>query len=125
MLSARSLDKKTSWYAFGRSQGILDTLKNKYSINNLVKQKSDIKLLRCPKGVGVYSGLYIITELDEEVLKEFIVSDSFIKYISLLGKYKSGGYYTFSSKELKKYLEFKCLERFGSKDEQLRFFANH
>ena len=125
LLSARSLDKRTSWYAFGRSQGILDTLKNKYSINNLVKQKSDIKLLRCPKGVGVYSGLYIITELDEEVLKEFIVSDSFIKYISLLGKYKSGGYYTFSSKELKKYLEFKCLERFGSKDEQLRVFASH
>ena len=35
------------------------------------------------------------------------INDDFIKYISVLKKYKSGGYYTFNSKELKQYLDFK------------------
>lgn len=112
-LKNRSLEKNANWYSFGRSQGINDTYKDKYSINNLVKDKKDIKLIKCSKGVGVYSGLYIVTEIVESILRELIVSDKFIKYISLLGKYKSGGYYTFSSKDLKDFLEYMYTERFG------------
>ena len=57
--------------------------------------------------MGVYSGLYIISDISEEVLRTALLSDDFIKYISVLKKYKSGGYYTFNSKELKQYLDFK------------------
>jgi len=31
----------------------------------------------------------------------------FLAYVKLLGKYKSGGYYAFSSKELENYLNWK------------------
>lgn len=117
LLQKRSLDKNTNWYGFGRSQGISDTYKDKYSINTLVREQSDIKLIKCPKGVGVYSGLYIIADIDESILRKLIINEDFIKYISLLGKYKSGGYYTYSSKELKQFIEYKCCERFGCKNE--------
>ena len=39
--------------------------------------------------------------------KNALMSDDFVAYISLLGKYKSGGYYTFSSKDVKAYLDYK------------------
>lgn len=31
------------WYAFGRSQGLNDTNKKKFSINNLIRNKNDLK----------------------------------------------------------------------------------
>ncbi|WP_245579602.1 HsdM family class I SAM-dependent methyltransferase [Mycoplasma leonicaptivi] len=52
--------KKDEWYAFGRTQGILDTYKTKIAINNLLKIEGDLKIIDCPAGVAVYSGLYII-----------------------------------------------------------------
>ncbi len=36
-----------------------------------------------------------------------------MEYVALLGKYKSGGYYTFSSKDLKRYLACRLAEREG------------
>lgn len=106
LLQKRSLDKNAKWYGFGRSQGINDVYSVKYSINTLIRDKTDLKLTRCDKNVGVYSGLYIVTDVTENELKTMLCCDEFVTYISLLGKYKSGGYYTFSSKELKIYLEY-------------------
>ena len=105
-LNKRSLENKSEWYAFGRSQGIGDVEKSKFAINYLIKDKKSIKLINCPKGVGVYSGLYILTEVPEEKIRDIIVSEEFITYIKLLGKYKNGGYYTFSSDDLSKYLQY-------------------
>ena len=34
------------------------------------------------------------------------LSDDFIEYIKAVGKYKNGGYYTFSSKELESWLNY-------------------
>ncbi len=98
----------THWYAFGRSQAINDTYKNKISINALLRTSADLKILSAPIGTGVYSGLYLIG--DEKELKQIpklLKSEEFSMYISLLGKYKSGGYYTFSSKDIKAYLDYK------------------
>ena len=117
-LLKRSLEKKSDWYGFGRTQGINDVYRCKYSINTLIKTPFDLKLIKCDKGVGVYSGLYILTEVNENELKEMLYSEDFISYISLLGKYKNGGYYTFSSKDLKNYLEYKYLQRRGIVNEQ-------
>ena len=100
------MDKYAKLYGFGRSQGINDVYSVKYSINTLIRDKTDLKLTRCDKNVGVYSGLYIVTDVTENELKTMLCCDEFVTYISLLGKYKSGGYYTFSSKDLKIYLEY-------------------
>lgn len=124
LLLKRSLEKSNDWYGFGRTQGINDVYRCKYSINALIKTQNDLKLIKCDKGVGVYSGLYILTEVDENTLRDMLYSDDFISYISLLGKYKSGGYYTFSSKDLKYYLEYKYSQRNGYNNEQFSIF-NH
>lgn len=109
LLWDRSIESKNHdrWYAFGRSQAINDTYKNKMTINALLRDKSDLKMMDCPAGVGVYSGLYLISpSTPYEDIKCALASDEFIAYISLLGKYKSGGYYTFSSKDIKAYLDY-------------------
>ncbi len=106
-LSNRSLGKKSFWYGFGRSQGIKDVYSNKFSINTVVKDINSIKLIHCHSGMGVYSGVYILTKLSEEELRKQILTQDFINYIKLLAKYKNGGYYTYSSNDLKKYLDYK------------------
>lgn len=117
LLLKRSLERNSGWYGFGRSQGINDVYRCKYAINALIKTQFDLKLTKCDKGVGVYSGLYILTEIPEVELREMLYSEEFVSYISLLGKYKSGGYYTFSSKDLKNYLEYKYSQRNGFTNE--------
>lgn len=96
------------WYAFGRSQAIKDTLKDKLALNNLIKAGGEVKLVEAPKGTGVYSGLYIISNtIPIERIRNAMLSTDFFKYVSLLGKYKSGGYYTYSSKDVTAYLNYK------------------
>lgn len=88
-----------------------DVSKDKYAINNIVRDVDSIKLEFVPSGCGVYSGLYIVIDIDFETLKKFIISDDFINYVRLLKKYKSGGYYTFSSKDLEQYLKYKIINK--------------
>ena len=106
-LKSRSLENKNIWHIFGRSQGVLDTWKNKYAVNALIRNIDDIKLTPCPAGIGSYSGLYILTELSFDELKQILFQQEFVDYIQSLGKYKQGGYYAFSSKDLLKYLDYK------------------
>lgn len=109
-LTKRSNEKDADkyWYAFGRSQAICDTYKNKLAINSLLRSKEDFKFTEAPKGTGVYGGLYIISEtIPITEIMETLKTDEFMSYIELLGKYKSGGYYTFSSKDVKAYLDYK------------------
>jgi adenine-specific DNA-methyltransferase len=105
-LQKRTYEKTSTWYAFGRSQGINDVYKIKYSINSVIKDISSIKFCKCDVGVGVYSGLYILSDISQEIIESCIKSDKFISYIKSLGKYKNGGYYTYSSKDLKQYLNY-------------------
>ena len=100
--------KSSSWYAFGRSQAINDTFRDKLTINTLVRTSEDLKMIYAPAGTGVYSGLYMIGDPDNiEKAKKALFTDEFTAYISLLGKYRSGGYYTFSSKDIKAFLDYK------------------
>lgn len=110
LLLNRSSEKKddTYWYAFGRSQAINDTYKDKIAVNTLLRTSADLKIVNAPAGTGVYSGLYIRSDsIDISIIKKCLSSEEFTTYISLLGKYKSGGYYTFSSKDIKAYLDYK------------------
>ena len=104
---------KENWYLYGRSQAINDVFKNKFAINNLIKTKEDVKLHYTCQGAGVYSGLYILADDDYKdkkkckFVEDILNTDEFVEYIHSLGRYKNGGFSTFSSKDLEKYLNYK------------------
>ena len=107
LLKGRDESDDPTWYLYGRSQALKDVWLPKYAINTVVRDVQSIKFNFVPAGSGVYSGLYVVSDVPEERLRAAIISDDFIRYVSLLKKYKSGGYYTFNSRELKQYLDFK------------------
>ncbi|MBR4391971.1 MAG: N-6 DNA methylase [Bacteroidales bacterium] len=109
----RDVEDDNYWYLFGRTQALKDVSSVKYAINTIIKDKGSIKLEIVPMGKGIYSGLYILTKVDFDTIRNLIVSDDFIKYIKLLKNYKSGGYYTFASKDLEQYLNYKLTEIHG------------
>ena len=120
-LRARSITNPNEWYGFGRTQGIKDVYRRKYSVCSIIKSVKDLKITLCDKGSGVYGGLYILTDLPRKRITDVLLTGDFMDYISLLGKYKSGGYYTFSSKDLKRYLYYKLAEekRFANEQQRL------
>ena len=117
---------KDGWYLYGRTQGINDFNRHKIAIKSLLKgdiNKVESSVLstiiqEAPAGNGVYGGLYITPSEDYENEKGFdvisfntivvaaLLSEMFPRYVKLLGHHKNGGYYTFTSKELEKYLNF-------------------
>lgn len=104
-LKQRSLPNPNVWPYFGRTQGLKDVARSKYAVNTLIRAVADLKLTPSPAGTGVYGGLYILTAVPFETLRSLLNTDDFGVYVSLLQKYKSGGYYAFSSKDLKAFLE--------------------
>jgi adenine-specific DNA-methyltransferase len=119
-LKRRSIDGSNPWYGFGRSQGINDVHKKKYAINALIRGVEDIKFSICGEGWGVYSGLYILTDFEYDDLRDVLFTDEFVAYVAMLGKYKSGGYYTFSSKDLQRFINYKLAKGRVFGYEQLR-----
>jgi len=109
----RDIEDDKFWYLFGRTQALKDVSKVKYAINTLIKDKGSIKLECVPQGAGIYSGLYILTDIEFETIKQLIYSEDFINYVKILKNYKSGGYYTFASKDLEQYLNYKLSEKYG------------
>lgn len=112
LLKKQSEEQKPDWYLYGRTQAVKDVYLKKYSINTIIKQVGTIKLVDVPVGSGIYSGLYILTEVPFEILERIIKSDEFINYLSILKQYKSGGYYTYTSKDLEQYLNYKISQHF-------------
>ena len=105
-LEIRAIDSGGVWYGFGRSQAINDTYKKKFAINSLYKTVNDVRIYPCESGCAVYGGLYILTELSYEELKNILQSQAYIDYVTAIGKYKSGGYYTVNSKEVEKFINY-------------------
>ena len=114
-----ALEKRDSdssvFYAFGRTQGVKDVYREKFSVSIIARNVDDLKLTFVPPGAGVYGGLYILP--DEKVgiedVRKALSDDDFPMYLRLLGKYKSGGYYAFSSIELENFLNFKLSSIIG------------
>lgn len=114
ILRKRDCDRnQKQFYLFGRSQALNDVYKNKVTVNTCIRDKETVKLRFAEAGTGVYSGLYILADMDNlyDKILQLLCSDEFIVYIRSLKKYKSGGYYTFNSKELERYLNWKL--KFG------------
>ena len=105
LLKSRSLPNPKAWRGFGRTQGLRDVASVKYAVNTFVRDAADLKITLSPPGTGVYSGLYVLTDVPFETFRALLNSEDFSAYVSTLQKYKSGGYYTFSSKDLKAFLE--------------------
>ena len=105
LLKSRSLPNPKAWRGFGRTQGLKDVALTKYAVNTLIRDAGDLKITLSPSGTGVYSGLYVLTDVPFKTFCSLLNTDDFSAYVSMLQKYRSGGYYTFSSKELKVFLE--------------------
>lgn len=110
-LQKRTYDSKgmeNTWHSLGRSQGLKDTYTNRIGITSLVREPHDLRMYHLGKGWGIYSGLYIKTDAAIEDIDRILCDNwDFINYVKSLRKYKSGGYYTFSSKDLENYLNYK------------------
>lgn len=106
LLKGASEDACPYWYLFGRTQALKDVSADKISINTTIKGLKSLKINRIKAGEGLYSGLYILSDFDFDVIENILRTENFIKYISSLKKYKSGGYYTFNSKDLESYLNY-------------------
>lgn len=107
LLKKQTEEQNQKWFLFGRTQAIKDVYLKKYSINTIIKSVETIKLIEVPSGSGIYSGLYILTDVPYEVLESIIKSDDFITYLKILKHYKSGGYYTYTSKDLEQFINYK------------------
>lgn len=105
-LTSRKIKSKSDWYGFGRTQAIADVKYDRISVNSLYRGILDVRVTKLSAGTGCYSGLYIISDFTFEEIQKALKSNEFIDYISMLGKYKSGGYYTCSSKDIKQYLDY-------------------
>ncbi len=106
LLKGQKEGSNPQWYLYGRTQALKDVYVNKISINTCIKDVSSIKINHVPRGCGLYSGLYILTNADIDTITKILYNEDFIKYISSLKKYKSGGYYTFNSKDIELYLNY-------------------
>lgn len=115
LLKGHTEKQKPDWYLYGRTQALKDVYSNKYAINSIIKDIESIKLVEVPIGVGLYSGLYILTEVPYDIIESIVKSEEFINYLAMLKNYKSGGYYTFNTKDLEQYLNYKI-----SKDERAK-----
>ena len=107
ILLKRNIDKNGRWYAFGRSQAIKDTYSYKIGINTIFKTKEDVKLYDAFAGTAVYGGFYILTNAKYEDIEKILISDDFIEYASTIGRYKNGGYYSLTTKEIERFLNYK------------------
>lgn len=112
-LKDRAYDGKGSdnniWWVLGRSQGISDTNRKRFAVNAYIQHLGDIYITELDPGVGIYGGLYITSDLllNKDTLYKIIRSDEFVDYVRALRKYRSGGYYSYTSKDLSKYLNSK------------------
>ena len=114
----RLLKRSTTepWYAYGRTQAIKDAFKVKYPISSIIKLDCPVKVGTSPHGTGVFGGLYVlpkISGINWHDINEALTSSYFYYFVEMLGKYKSGGYYSFSSKDAEMYLNWKYYKEKG------------
>lgn len=104
LLKGDNESAKPFWYLYGRTQALKDVAFDKLAINTTIKDIKSIKINYAPAGTGLYSGLYVLSNIDFDFIKSLLLTEDFIKYVASLKKYKSGGYYTYNSKDLEMYL---------------------
>lgn len=104
---------KEGWFYYGRTQAINDVKCDKVILNNLIRSYNDIKVdilmtFKYPRVQnGVYSGYYVpIKDGNFKRVIDYIWCDEFVEYVKAVGKYKNNGYYTFSTKDVEKWINY-------------------
>lgn len=103
------LSKNKPWYGYGRTQAINDVRKFRLSLNSTINNTDLLRLTEVPIGSGVYGGIYIVDfeSVDIPRIKEVLYTSDFMAYVKVLRKYRRGGYYTFSSRDVEQFLNYK------------------
>lgn len=107
----------STWYLYGRTQALHDVYQPKVAVNVLVRDIGSLKLKYVAPGKGVYSGLYVLG-ISPQSIRTMLETDDFFNYIALLRNYKSGGYYTFSSKALEQFINYQINQQNGRHEER-------
>lgn len=121
LLKGRKKEETPDWFLYGRTQALRDVYTMKYAINTCIKDVSSIKLTVVPPGCGLYSGLYILPneQISLEQLERIVRSEEFLHYVSLLKNYKSGGYYTFNSKDIELYINYNIEQKYAGRNKNI------
>lgn len=123
LLKGQKESQNPQWFYFGRTQALKDVYQPKLAVNTCIKDLKSIKVNPIPPGAGLYSGLYILSDIPFEYITDIILSDRFVNYIASLKKYKSGGYYTFNSKDLEVYINYQLTQKINHGE--IRIEASH
>lgn len=99
------------WREFGRTQGIKDTNSRKIAFNTLIKELKDLRIYELKAGEGIFGGLYLVSDLPLSAFENALKTAEFLDFVKSLRKYKNGGYYTFSSVDLGRFLAWKFAEK--------------
>lgn len=91
------------WWAYGRTQGVADTYRDKVTTQLLFLPPTPPRTVAAPAGTGVVGGAYI-TGMTKAEVDEAFASDDFMAYVRALRKYKSDGYYAVSGRDLERFL---------------------
>lgn len=104
-LLKRDMDKNlTSWFQFGRSQGVQTLNNEKLVIDPIVNPNGKVITKFADDKTLVYSGIFITGE-DLEEIKEIIESEDFLKYATVYGKDMQGGFKSLNTKLIKNYIK--------------------
>ena len=106
LLKGGNENTNSNWHLYGRTQALKDVFREKLAVNTTIKNVQSIKVNLVPRGCGIYSGLYILSDFDFGLIRAIICTEDFISFVSSLKKYKSGGYYTFNSRDLELYVNY-------------------
>jgi len=95
----RDIDKDDYWYCFGRSQGLKNVDKQKIITSNINLKPSFYKINK----ELVYSGIYIVPEINAELLLKKLNSNKMNFYIKFVGKDFQNGYKSYSANSIKNF----------------------
>lgn len=114
----------TAFYAYGRTQALADVWKPKLAVNTLIRTEKDLKIELVKAGEAVYSGLYITCapSIPLESIQNILTDKKLTEYVKLLKKYKSGGYYTFNSKDLQQYINYSLTHQTTKNHAEQQYF---
>lgn len=99
---------KKGWFLYGRTQALRDVSKPKIVVSQYVHMDRPYKYRTVPANTGVYSGYYIVCEegATQEEITKILDSKAFKLFVKTVGRCKNGDYYTVTSSELEKFLNY-------------------
>ena len=114
-LTARSIDNKSLWFWYGRSQAIKKINCKKLVVSTLISpDQTSVNCYQVPEGTVVYSGIFISEipsgGLSLEEVASILRSSDFINYCRLFGVNKRGGYHAISTPIIKSFMVSNILD---------------